>query len=149
MKILEEMKELIEDELKAIKKKGTLTPAELDSVHKAVETIKYIDELCCEEEYDAKGYSGRYYSGNNVPMDWNRSYSGSDGTWNANINDRYSSNGHHSGEKVYDNYSYAGRYSREGARSNMMNKLEDMLKYADNERDRAMIQSWMDRLTWG
>lgn len=165
MKVLEDIKELLEEELKEIKKRGTFTPAELEVVHKSVETIKLIDEICEEDEnkeYE-KEYSGRMsrmYSGHRMPMMptmlEDRSVYRDDGyTYGG-----YSSNGPRSGDRVYTtNYSgcYSGtntnrdsmgRYSREGATSHMIGRLEEMLNNACSERERDAIRSCIDKLSW-
>ena len=77
MKILEDVKEMLEDELKEIKKKGTRTPAEYEFIKTAVETIGKIDDIC-EKDWEEEGYSGGRYYGHNMPMDYydHRHYSG-------------------------------------------------------------------------
>ena len=181
MKVLEGIKELIEEELKDIKKKGCLTPQELESVHKAVETIKYIDELNEKEEmggYDEE-YSGRYgypgrrltrmnmngysngYSGHyDLPMiqtdpmytTYQNDYSGCynrHGYSYGNYNGNYS--GDNRNRDSYGRYSsngYDRMYSREGATSRMVEKLENMLNEACTENERDAIRSCIGKLSW-
>lgn len=196
MKVLEDIKELIEEELKNLKKKGTLSPAELDSIHKGVETIVYIEELCANEEEDEEkdnGYSGRRgmrhssmrgYSGtypmmypSTTPIYYDNNYSGHYDYDDPRMNrysgcgynyNRYSGNDYsgndYSGTRgSYDNsyqgYSSegtrAGRnygmtgsgYSREGASSHMIAKLEEMLDSACTDKEQAAIYQCLDRLT--
>lgn len=165
MKVLKDIKELIEEELKTIKKKGSLTPAELESVHKAVETIKYIDEICDgdkmdyepeEEGYSGRSYRGRMgrYSGHYMPLiedhgynynDYNNSY-GHGFRMNSYGDRSYDGQNRHSG--CYSN-SYDGRnhmYSREGATSNMVSRLESMMDSACSEYERDAIRSCINKL---
>ena len=61
MKELENLKELYLDEIKAINKKGELTPTDAEAAKKALEAIEKINKLCCDEEYEDEGYSERMY----------------------------------------------------------------------------------------
>ena len=56
MKALEELKEMLEDELKKIAKKGDITPSELDSAYKVVDIIKDIGEIT-KHEHEMQEYS--------------------------------------------------------------------------------------------
>lgn len=168
MKVLEDIKELIEEELKAMKKKGSLSPAELDSIHKAVVTIKYIDEICEKDEegeMDEKGYSGKRmmrYSGNysgtypfaypaTTPVYYpENSYSGRYDNRNTRYN-RYS--GYMRNDNWSDN-SYQGYrsdhgygYSREGAATHLVDRIKDMLNDACTDKEQAAIYQCLDRLT--
>lgn len=142
MKVLKDIKELLEEELKDIKKKGSLSPAELENVHKAVETIKYIDEICGDKmmpEMEDEGYSG--YSmrhgrmtGHYTPLIEDHSY---------DYQPRYS----YSGRRRYSGCNDTGRlYSREGATSNMISRLEDMMDSACTEHEREAIASCINKL---
>lgn len=152
MKVLKDIKELLEEELKEIKKRGSFTPADLEIVHKAVETVKLIDEICDEDEdkeYE-KEYSGkmnRMYSRRYMPLPEDH----------YDHNGWYSGNGTRAGERVYsNNYSgcysgnrdHMGRYSREGATSHMIARLEEMLDNTCSEREREAIRSCIDKLSW-
>ena len=61
MKELENLKELYLDEIKAINKKGELTPTDAEAAKKALEAIEKINKLCCDDEYEDEGYSERMY----------------------------------------------------------------------------------------
>ena len=61
MKELENLKELYLDEIKAINKKGELTPTDAEAAKKALEAIEKINKLCYDEEYEDEGYSERMY----------------------------------------------------------------------------------------
>lgn len=61
MKELENLKELYLDEIKAINKKGELTPTDAEAAKKALEAIEKINKLCGDEEYEDEGYSERMY----------------------------------------------------------------------------------------
>lgn len=60
MKAMEELKELLEEELKKIAKKGDITPTELESVYKAVDVIKDIATIKAMEESSSDETSEQY-----------------------------------------------------------------------------------------
>lgn len=146
MKALEDLKELIESEIKKINKKGDLTTAELESVYYAVDVIKDIDEIMGKSGSSMDGYSG-YMSRRYAPymyadghdMDGN-SYGYHDGVSYRRGRDartgRYVSR---------DGRSY-GRYSRDEARDRMFEKLESMRDSAMDERTRQAIDRCMDEI---
>lgn len=134
MKVMDDLKEVLEDQLKKIAKKGDITPAELDSVYKATKTMKYMDELKQSEESGGEmgmmsnrggrgGYSQNYST--HMPMGgmdmlygpiWNRnrtypdSYDG--GSYDDNSRDgrgRGSYDGSY-GRGSYDGTSNRGSY---------------------------------------
>lgn len=145
MKALEDLKELIESEIKKINKKGDLTTAELESVYYAVDVIKDIDEIMGKSGGSMEGYSGyapRRYSpymyADGHDMDGN-SYGYHDGVSYRRGRDartgRYVSR---------DGHSY--NYSRDEARDRMFEKLERMKADATDERTRQAIDRCMDEI---
>lgn len=139
MKILMEIRELLEEELKDIKKRGSISTTELDGVKKAVETIKYIDEICRHSSNgsDAEEYGNKYSGMYKMPLD------------NYSIlydDNRYSRDREYSGRGMRG---MRGRmYSRDGATSHMVDKLEGMMDQATNDREREAIQTCIDKLSW-
>ena len=74
MKELENLKELYLDEIKAINKKGELTPTDAEAAKKALEAIEKIDKICCDYE-EEEGYSERMYPRRSMNRSYNdRSY---------------------------------------------------------------------------
>lgn len=166
MKALKDMKEIIEDEIKKIAKKGDISPQELDSVYKAVDVLKDIDDLCRNEEmgmsydgeYSNEGYSrnysreGEYSNRMYKPMSydgsiWNKSYDGRAGR-DADNDGRYSERG------GYDDYS-RGRYSsRDGgsynsnrgySRHTEKERMVDLLKMMSKDTNDPMVKSTIEQ----
>ena len=86
MRVLEDMCEILEDELKDIAKKGDISPTELESVYKSVDIIKDIKTIkAMEQEYG--GSYGRGYNSYDGSYDGSynsyNSYRGGDGMSNA------------------------------------------------------------------
>lgn len=149
------MNELYEYEEKAKKAGGSVSPQELDRIHKLTDTIKNIDKI--EMLEDEEGYSGatdwmgegRMYGtsydrgssyarggGRNARRDSMGRYSRDSGT-GGNMGGNYSRN--YSGE-------YSGNYSRDGAIDHMMDKMNTMLRNAGSEEERRAIQKCMKLL---
>ena len=142
MKVLYDIKEILEEELEGMKNLGGLNPALLDSVHKAVETIKYIDEICKDGQYDY-GYSGcgrgGYMRGNSGGRSMNGRYSGRVIQEPYYYDQGYGMNGRYS--------SYNNRYSRDGATSHMVEKLNRMMEQTNDEVEREAIMDCIQRLS--
>ena len=77
MEVLEELKTLVETEIKKLTKKESLNPAEIDAATKAVCLIEKIDEIQ-NGSYDDEGYSSRRGRNpmNGRYMSMRRGYSG-------------------------------------------------------------------------
>lgn len=75
MKALDDLKELLEDQIKRVTKKGDITPNELESMYKAVDIIKDISTIHAmekaekeEEEYTKNGAYSRRSGGSSYGM---------------------------------------------------------------------------------
>lgn len=127
MKVLYDLRDMIEDELKKITKKDEMDVQSVELAYKMVDILKDISTIEAMESAD-------YTDG----------YSRSDGMWNGN------SYGYRN--RVYDDGSYArGRYSRNGYSRNdehdhMIQKLERMMNDATDETVRRSIQKSIDEL---
>lgn len=137
MEHLHELKEKMCRELDEISKKRDMSAGDLETAHKLTDTIKNIDKIQMLE--DGTGHS--------MDGDWEsrRSYTGRDGydggTSNANRGTHY----------VRGHYSRArrdsmGRYSRDGAKDEMMYHLEEMMDAASTEKDREMVRRFMSQM---
>lgn len=135
-KTLENTKEAIKDELKKLVKKGDLTPAEMDTVFKAVDTIKDICEMCHEDP------EGNYSAG----------YSGAQGSYGSQsyygqarspVTGRYISSGMpHGNMRV----SYGENYSGHSIKDRMVARLEPMYDEAQSDYERQLIQNTINRI---
>ncbi len=139
MKALNDLKEMLEDEIKKITKKGDITPQELDSMYKATDIIKDIETIDAMKEYgeDAEMSEDKYsqrggsYRTNGRGMNYSRNYSQNDGysemmmprympyaygpVWNQNQPDMQEMNMmNKQGQRGSYDYSNAGRQGRDG-----------------------------------
>lgn len=121
MKALEDLKEILEDELKKITKKGDITPTELENAYKAtdilkdIETIKAMEKQSKEDDQYSQRQGERSY--NYSQNSYMHPYSMADGNMG---NQSQQNQGGYSGTPMsyaYDNMSRAGgsyeNYSQE------------------------------------
>ena len=133
MKALKDLKEMLEEEVKKITKKGDITPTELESAYKVVDIIKDIETIWAMEDYsEDDGYSGRmsygrYAYDDGMDMSYRRG---------RDARGRYVSR---------DGRSYRG-YSMDGSKEAMLAKLEEAMHEATSEHERQMIMSCMEKL---
>lgn len=151
MKTLYELKNLLEEEIKDIVKKETISAQELDHAYKMVDIIKDICEIDSKEKESMNGYSetGRR-SYNMMPRDYYEDGSSyGDGNYTARVDGEYSnerrmrdSKGRYSSR---DNRNNNGN-SRDGNKEMMISKLEKMMDSATSENERSAILQCIEKL---
>lgn len=150
IKILEDIGSVIEKELKRSAEKGTLNPAEMDAVNKAVNALEKIEKVKSiheEREYREKhpdNYSGAFYNIRNfpqfpslnmdqrAPMSYN-SYGWYDGMASGERGRSQDTGRFVSRETHHDNYSGHSINDR------MVDTLEHMMDTATSEFERQQI----------
>lgn len=120
-----ELREILCKELDEIARKGELGTGDLEIVHKLTDTIKNIDKIDALED---DGYSGRYSR---------------DGDWEADIRGTY---GRGSSYARRGTHYVRGHYSRTDAREHMREKLEDMMRDANDDTTRDAIRRCMEQI---
>ena len=158
MKALYDLKEILEDEVKNMTKKGDITPQELEHAYKItdilkdIETIKAMKEASESEKYSYEysrdgssyndGYSQRY------SMDYSQARRGRDGDSDG----RYSEdNSYYRGRDARGRYtsrdggSYDD-YSRHSEKERMIEKLETMMKSTQSDKEKDAIRQCIDKL---
>lgn len=150
------MNELYEYEEKAKKMGGgKVSQSELDRIHKLTDSVKNIDKIEMlegDEGYSEDGHymgEGRIYGtsyargrGRNARRDSMGRYSRDDGM------------SYEGGSSYNDGMSYArggmrgGRmgYSRDGAKEHLIEKAEDMLEMAEDEKQKRAIHQFIQKL---
>ena len=135
MEYMDKLKDKLCKELDEYARKPDMSAGDLEAIHKLSDTIKNLDKIDMLEwdgEYSQRGYS----------REGNNSYAR--GSSYANRGMHYV-RGHYS----RDGYSNEGRrvgYSRHDAKEAMMNKMEDLMDDAENEREREIIRRAMSQL---
>lgn len=139
MRTYEELKDMLCKELDDYADKGELSAGSLEVIHKITDTIKNIDKIVMLEDDD---YSGDYMG--NHGGDWEARGSYRDGSSYANRRGTHYVRGHYSRDNR--NRGRDGRYSRDSAKEEMIDKLEDMMDMAENEKQRTAIKRCISSL---
>lgn len=160
-KLLEKINDSIEEAIKPILKKGeSMTPADLESLTKAVcivEKIKRIEEgNSYDDGYSDNGYSytdngnsyrrgrsattGRFVSRDSMPSHDDRSYGYHDGGV---------SNTYHAGttpRRYYDGGSMHNGYSGHSRNDMTIYHIENLIDAAQTEQERQFLSEWLRRV---
>lgn len=136
MKSYEKIKEMLCEELETIAKKGELTAGSLDTVDKLTHAIKSIETIIAMNEYSEDGYSNR------------GSYEGRNGSSGAR---RYTRDGSMDGGNSYAGYGNVrrdsmGRYSRDEATDEIINRLHDIMNDTPNEQAKQEIRKLINKM---
>ena len=167
-KTMEHLKETLEDEIKKIVKKGDITPAELESVQKAVCTMDMIEKIGRGEQSegmmtgrDSYGYSGRNMAYHHMPAYGSYGDEYGDHSGRRYYHDSYGYDGSYNGDSYRrgrspvtgryisrgdDHMSYRDGYSGHSIKDRMVARLEDMIDEAKTDHERQMVSDWINRL---
>ena len=169
MKVLNDLKYMLEEQVKEITKDGDISVKELECLDKAVDIIKDIETIEAMKQNGYEDEEGSYSMGRG-------SYNSSRGN-NGYGNSNYG-NSNYSGHMMpyddpymmhYDRGSYNGsyddmgsyrrgrsprtgryirmnQYSRDEKKEEMIEKLEDMMNESQNDKDRMAIQKCIEKL---
>lgn len=132
----ENLRDMLEREVKEVEKKTDLDPTSLDHIYKLTCAIKNVDKIMDRESGEMGGMSNGY-SRNSYGM-MPRSYGMDYGRYSGN-NFRYSED---RGRNSYESYN---GYSRDSAKDSMVNKLMQMADNS-NEHDRMAIMDCIDKI---
>ena len=125
------LKEILEDQIKLISKKGEkITPEEVLSLKNALSSIEKINKIMREDEY-GEGYSRGYYH---------------EGPNRSPVTGRYISNGPmHGNMRMHygDNYDHMYGHS---IKDRMIAKLETMYDEAKSEHERQMVSNAINHI---
>ncbi|MBQ8781276.1 MAG: hypothetical protein IJZ72_06365 [Oscillospiraceae bacterium] len=124
------MDELRECEEKAKKSGYKMSQGELQYIHTLTDIIKNIDKIEMLEDV------GEYSQADGNSYDNGNSYANRRGS-------TYVRGYYRGGRRGYsrDNYSQEGNYSRDDAKEEMIEKLDEMLEIVENPRERNAIMS--------
>ena len=148
MKTMTELKDLLEDEIWKIIKKGDVTPTELERLDKAVDIIKDIETICAMEEYGYENeeepeYSGRYPY---YMRDGGRgSYDYEPMMDNSYRRGRDVRTGRYISRDMDPHYYGDGRYSGHATKEDIKKDLKEMMNNAGSDKERMAIQQLLDQ----
>ena len=158
MRALNELKEMLEDDVRKITKKGDISPDELNNVYKAIDIIKDVETIKAMREhgYSQEGsYEGSYNSYGSYQNSNRRPYYAYDGgsmdggnsmgnSMAGNSMNSYARRGRDGDGD--GRYSEARGYSRHTDKEQMIQKLEQMMQTAQTEEQRKAIMRCIDEM---
>lgn len=143
MRVLWDIQDMLEDELKQISKKEEISSSDLDNIYKMVDVVKDITTVDAMKKAEQEGYSRDY------ARDYSRGYSedyanaygsyarrGRDGDGDG----RYSEDSsYRRGRGSYDGYSRHGK-------EEMITHLEEMMRNARNDEERESYRRAIEQM---
>lgn len=144
MKVYNDIRDMLCDELEEIAKKKELTTNSLEVIYKSVDVLKDIKTIeSMEQEYPSEGYSrdGGYSQGyyNRMPFymydDMGMSHEGNSYARGRGSNARRDSMGR-----------YADGYARNGYSGDTKEELRNLMERASNDREREAIRKVLDNM---
>ena len=138
IQMYENLRDMLEREVKEIEKKNDLDPQSLENIYKLTCTIKNVDKIIMKEEGEMDGMSNGMSNGS-YGMNYGMYGRGRDGRYSED-NFRYSPN---RGRNSYENH-YG--YSRDSAKDSMVNRLMQMADNSMNEHDKMAIMDCIDKI---
>lgn len=155
MKVLYDIKEMLEDELKKTCKQEKFGPSDLDEMYKMVDIIKDIETIEAMKMSEMEGYAGNYsYANSNMmgyPESWPYSYSAQ----NSSRDGGYSgARGGYSGERGRDSMgrfasrdsSYERGYSGH-TKEQMIESLKMHMAEARDDNEREQYRRAIEQLS--
>jgi hypothetical protein len=149
MKVYDQIKDMLCDELEEIAKKKELTTNSLEVLYKGIDILKDISTIkAMEQEYPDEGYSrdGGYSQGyyGRMPYylydDMGMAQDGNSYARGRGANARRDSMGRYSSDgRSYD-------YSRDGYSGDTKEELQRLMNNAQNEREREAIRKALDSM---
>lgn len=125
MEYMYELKEKLCRELEEVARKPEMGAGDLELIHKLTDTIKNIDKIDALED---GGYSR-------------------DGDWEMEGRGRYNRGSSYARRRdSRGRYTSDRRYSRDDAKTHMMEQMEQMMNGTQNEREREIIRRAMEQL---
>ena len=125
MEYMYELKEKLCRELEEVARKPEMGAGDLELIHKLTDTIKNIDKIDALED---DGYSR-------------------DGDWEMEGRGRYNRGSSYARRRdSRGRYASDRRYSRDDAKTHMMEQMEQMMNGTQNEREREIIRRAMEQL---
>lgn len=133
MRVLDDLCDVLEMELKELVKKDDLSPAELDNAYKAVDILKDIETIKAMKESSYDGYSQRMYYDEPGGSYGRNSYDGRSSYDGGSYRGSYDYSGARRGRDGDGDGRYSERrdYSRHDEKEQLMAKIDDMKRKLD------------------
>lgn len=125
MEYMYELKEKLCRELEEVARKPEMGAGDLELIHKLTDTIKNIDKI---DALEGDGYSR-------------------DGDWEMEGRGRYNRGSSYARRRdSRGRYTSDRRYSRDDAKTHMIEQMEQLMNGSQNEREREIIKRAMEQL---
>lgn len=147
MQILEGLEELVTRELRKNVDKGSLNPAEIDAVNKAVNVLEKVESIykICDERkamHETDSVSGTFYNIRNYPPEHHDMSYGWDDRMMSGRSMRNPMTGRYMSYRYDDGHSYAHQndtHSGHSVNDRMVDALERMMDTAKSEFEKQQI----------
>ena len=152
MRVLYDIQDMLEDELKKISKKDDITSMDLENMYKMVDIVKDITTVDAMHRAEKEGYSRDY--ARDYSRGYSEDYANAYGSYRTSYDGRQGRDGDGDGRYSEDS-SYRrgrdsmGRYtSRDGGYSghDMAHHLEDMMRNARTEEEREAYRKALEQM---
>ena len=151
MHYMHDLKDLLcaelEDYAEKGKKSGKMSMGDLETVHKLTDTVKNILKIDMLEEESGYSEDGRYMGeGRIYGTSYESGYSERDGSSYARGRGRYAKRDSMGRYSRDDGMRYRGGYSRDDAKSYMIEQIEEMMEEAEKPAEKEALRRCMDAL---
>ena len=151
MHYMETLKDLLCAELEDYAEKGQkankMSAGDLEAIHKLTDTVKNILKIDMLEEESGYSEDGRYMGeGRIYGTSYESGYSERDGSSYARGRGRYAKRDSMGRYSRDDGMRYRGGYSRDDAKSYMIEQIEEMMEEAEKPAEKEALRRCMDAL---
>jgi hypothetical protein len=153
MKVLYDIQDMLEDELKKISKKEDITTTDLDNIYKMVDIVKDVTTVDAMKKAEQEGYSRDY--ARDYSRGYSEDYSNAYGSYARRGRDgdgdgRYSEDGsYRRGRDAMGRYtsrdSYEGGYSGH-SKEDMIEQMKEMMRNARNDEERESYRRAIEQM---
>ncbi|GEM_PF-4965337 len=159
MRVLYDIQDMLEDELKKISKKEEITTTDLDNIYKMVDIVKDVTTVDAMNKAEQEGYSRDY--ARDYSRGYSEDYSNAYGSYARRGRDgdgdgRYSEEGSYrrgrdamgrytSRDGSYRGSSYENGYSGHG-KEDMIEQMKEMMRNARNDEERESYRRAIEQM---
>jgi hypothetical protein len=156
MKVLYDIQDMLEDELKAMSKKEEISSTDLDNIYKMVDVVKDITTVEAMKKAEQEGYSRDY--ARDYSRGYSEDYANAYGSYRNSYENSYDgrrgrdgdSDGRYSEDSSYRRgRDSMGRYTRDGGYSRhdgAIEHMEEMMRNARNDEEREAYRKAIEQM---
>lgn len=141
MRVLYDIQDILEDELKKISKKEEITTMDLDNIYKMVDVVKDITTVEAMHKAEQEGYSRDY--ARDYSRGYSEDYANAYGSYRS-YDGRRGRDGDNDGRYSEDG-SYRRGYSRHG-KEEMIEHLQSMMRNARSEEEKETYRRAIEQM---